>query len=257
MMKVKQVVAWWCFVGEEMLPECFVRTVVELGFDGVELADEEHWPLIRDHGLRIVSTGGHESIEEGLNRRENHDRIEREIRSNLDLAVEWDIPNLICFSGNRYGLPDAEGAKVTAEGLSRVAGYAEDAGVSLVLELLNSKVDHLDYQCDHTAWGIGVCEAVGSPRVKLLYDVYHAQIMEGDVIRTIRDNHQHFAHYHLAGNPGRHEPDETQELNFPPIIHAIQATGYEGYVGHEFVPRGDPITALKAAHALCDVVEAR
>nr|MBA2678580.1 TIM barrel protein [Ktedonobacteraceae bacterium] len=166
---------------------------------------------------------------------------------NLELAARWGIPNLICFSGNRAGLDDERGAEITAEGLRRVAKAAEDANVTLVLELLNSKVDHPDYQCDRTPWGVKVCQMVDSPRVKLLYDIYHMQIMEGDLMRTIREHHQWFGHYHLAGNPGRHEPDGTQEINYPPIFQAIASTGYTGYIGHEYVPTGDPIEALKAS----------
>ena len=169
------------------------------------------------------------------------------------MAEQWKIPNLICFSGSREAIDDTEGADITAEGLRRVAPAAEAAGVNLVIELLNSKVDHPDYQCDHTAWGIQVCQMVDSPRVKLLYDIYHMQIMEGDIIRTIRAHHQYFAHYHTAGNPGRNDMDDTQELYYPPIIRAIQETGYDGYVGHEFIPKGDPIAALRAAYELCDL----
>src|SRR5262249_43456929 len=140
-----------------------------------------------------------------------------------------------------------------AEGLGGVAKLAEQAGVTLVLELLNSKVDHPDYQCDHTTWGVAVCRAVGSPRVKLLYDIYHMQIMEGDIIRTIREHHGLFGHYHTAGNPGRHELNQSQELNYPAIMAAIAATGYDGYIGQEFVPLGDPVAGLRAAFELCDI----
>jgi hydroxypyruvate isomerase len=188
-----------------------------------------------------------------LNRRENHARIEREIRAKLELAQQWGVPNLICFSGNRAGIADDIGAQLTAEGLQRVAPYAEAAGVNLVLELLNSKVDHPGYQCDHSAWGLDVVRMVDSPRVKLLYDIYHMQIMEGDIIRTIRQHHAAFAHYHTAGNPGRNDLDDTQELYYPPIVRAIVETGYDGYLGQEFIPKGDPIAALKAAFDLCNV----
>jgi len=150
-------------------------------------------------------------------------------------------------------LDDSTGAEITAENLRRVSKVAEDAGVNLVIELLNSKVDHPDYQCDSTAWGVKVCQMVDSPRVKLLYDIYHMQIMEGDVIRTIRDNHRYFAHYHTAGNPGRNEIDDTQELNYRPIMQAIVDTGYSGYVGQEFIPKGDSIASLKQAFDICNV----
>jgi hydroxypyruvate isomerase len=248
---IKQSVSWWCF--NQMEPQTLLRAAADIGYQAVELAEPEHWPLIRDHGLTIAAVGGHSSLADGLNRRENRDRITQEIEANLELAVKWGIPNLICFSGNRGGLSDEAGAEITAENLRAVAGMAEDAGVTLVLELLNSKVDHPDYQCDRAAWGVRVCEMVASPRVKLLYDIYHMQIMEGDIIRTIQDHHSHFGHYHTAGVPGRHEIDETQELHYPAIVRAIQATGYDGWLGQEFIPTGDPIAALRRAYDLCNV----
>jgi hydroxypyruvate isomerase len=236
-----------------MTPEALIRVSADIGYEAIELVGQEYWPLIKDHGLKIASANGHRSIEDGLNRRENRQRIADEIRANLELAVKWGIPNLICFSGSRKGLDDPIGAEITAENLRAVAPMAEDAGVNLVLELLNSKVDHLDYQCDKTAWGVKVIEMVDSPRVKLLYDIYHMQIMEGDVIRTIQGNHTHFAHYHTAGNPGRNDLDDTQELYYPPIMRAILKTGYSGYVGQEFIPKADSVAALKAAYDLCNV----
>jgi hydroxypyruvate isomerase len=248
---LKQSVSWWCFVPEAMTPRAFLRTVANVGYEAVELVPQEYWPLVREHGLAIAAIDGHGSISEGLNRRQNHARIEREICARLALAEQWGISNLICFSGNRGGRDDASGVEITAEGLRRVAGAAQDAGVTLVLELLNSKVDHPDYQCDHTAWGIEVCTMVGSPNVKLLYDIYHMQIMEGDIIRTIQKYHPFFGHYHTAGNPGRNDLDETQELNYPAIMRAILATGYQGYVGQEFLPRGDPAAALQTAFNVC------
>ncbi len=241
----QQSVAWWPFVPQYLAPETFVRALAELGYNGVDLAPSEYWPLVREHGLRISAVGGHQSLTLGLNRRDQHERIEQEIRANLALAQQWDIPNLICFSGNRGGISDEAGAEATAEGLRRVARAAEEAGVTLILELLNSKVDHADYQADHTAWGVQVCDMVGSPRVKLLYDIYHMQIMEGDLIRTIQAAAPQIAHYHTAGNPGRHQLDETQEIYYPPIFRAIQASGYTGYICHEFVPSGDPMSALR------------
>jgi hydroxypyruvate isomerase len=251
--QLKQSVSWWCFVPHAMTPQDFLQTLVKVGYAGVDLVPHDYWPLVKEHGLSIAAIDGHDSILQGLNQHENHARIEREIRANLTLAERWGIPNLICFSGNRGGVDDARGAEITAEGLSRVAGAAEDAGVTLVMELLNSKVDHPDYECDHTAWGAHVCEMVDSPNVKLLYDIYHMQIMEGDIIRTIQTCHPLFGHYHTAGNPGRNELDETQELNYPAILRAIQATGYDGYIGQEFVPRGDPYAALQTAFDVCNV----
>jgi hydroxypyruvate isomerase len=249
---IKQSLAWWCYARGAMTPEKLVRAAAEIGYAAVDLADPAYWSLIKEYGLEIAVIEGHRSIEEGFNRRENHDRIEREIVDHLELATKWGIPNLIVFSGNRAGQTDAVGAEITAEGLRRVARSAEDAGVNLVLELLNSKVDHPDYQCDQTAWGIEVCKMVQSQRVKLLYDIYHMQIMEGDIIRTIQTHHAYFGHYHTAGNPGRHELDGTQELNYAPIVKAIRDTGYTGYICHEFIPTGDPIKALRTAFELCD-----
>jgi hydroxypyruvate isomerase len=253
MAQIKQSLGWWCYQRGDMTPEKLVRTAAEIGYAGIELAPEEHWQLAKDHGLAIASSNGHHSIEQGLNRREHHERIERELLAHIAQAEQWNIANLICFSGSRGDLDDATGIETTAEGLRRVAKAAEDAGVTLVLELLNSKVDHPDYQCDKTAWGLKVIELVDSPRVKLLYDIYHMQIMEGDIIRTIREHHHAFGHYHTAGNPGRHDLDDTQEINYPPIVRAILETGYDGYVGQEFVPRGDVAASLRAAWEVCNV----
>jgi hydroxypyruvate isomerase len=253
MRQIKQSFSWWCFAGTDLTPEQLVRAAAEIGYRAVELVEPEHWSLMRDYGLAIASINGTSSIEWGLNRREHHNELEQEICAAIEQAQKWSIPHVIVFSGNREGLDDRIGAEATAEGLRRVTRAAEEAGVTLALELLNSKVDHKDYQCDHTAWGVEVCQMVNSPQVKLLYDIYHMQIMEGDIIRTIRDYHSYFVHYHTAGNPGRHELDETQELNYPPIVRAILETGYEGYLGQEFVPRGDPIVGLKQAFDLCNV----
>ncbi|MCB0040115.1 MAG: TIM barrel protein [Caldilinea sp.] len=250
----RQSVSWWCFVPNLMSPLEFVRMAADLGLDALELLPREHWQLARDHGLAIAAVDGHASILEGLNRREHHPRIIAELQAKIRLADEWEIANLICFSGSRAGLDDANGIAATAEGLARVAPLAEDAGVTLVLETLNSKVDHPDYQADRTAWAVEVCRLVDSPAVRVLYDIYHMQIMEGDIIRTIGAEHPWIGHYHTAGNPGRHELDDDQELNYPAIFRAIAATGYGGYVGHEFIPTGDPVTGLRAAVAMarCD-----
>src|SRR5579871_1708469 len=226
MAKIKQSLAWWCF-GRSTSPETLIAEAAKIGYAGVEMCPQELWGKVRDGGLKIVTMGGHQSLSDGLNKRENHDRIEREINANLELAVKWEIPALIVFSGNRNGLADDAGVEITAEGLKRVSKAAEDAGVTLVLELLNSKVDHPDYQCDHTSWGVAVCQAVNSPRVKLLYDIYHMQIMEGDVISCIRGNISHFGHFHTAGVPGRKDLDENQELYYPAIMRAIAETGYD------------------------------
>jgi hydroxypyruvate isomerase len=188
-----------------------------------------------------------------LNRKENHSRIEEELLKNIELAAKYEIPSLIVFSGNRRGISDEEGIDNTVEGLLRVVKAAEEKGVTLCLELLNSKYDHKDYQCDRTWWGVEVCKRVNSPRVKLLYDIYHMQIMEGDLINTIRQNIKFIGHFHTAGVPGRRDIDEEQEINYRAVMRAIAETGYDGYVGHEFVPKGDPIEALKKAFEICNV----
>ncbi len=252
MNQIKQSLAWWCF-GRTMSAADLIAAAVKIGYQGVEMAPEELWKQITDAGLKIVTAGGHQSIPSGFNRTANHDRIEAELRVNLEKAVQWKIPCLIVFSGNREGMDDQEGMENTIAGLRRVAPLAEAAGVTLVMELLNSKVDHADYMCDRTAWGVEVCKAVNSPRVKLLYDIYHMQIMEGDVIRTIRSSIEWIGHMHTAGNPGRNDLDDTQELYYPAIARAIADTGYTGYVGQEFMPKGDPAAALEQAFKACDV----
>jgi hydroxypyruvate isomerase len=248
---ITQSVAWWCFTPSLMVPEAFVRAVAGAGFTAIDLVPPEHWDMVRAHGLTISSIRGHESLELGLNRRDQHARIEAELRAAIAQAARIGCPTLVCFSGNRAGLGDAEGAAITAEGLARAAGAAESAGVTLAVELLNSKLDHADYQCDRTAWGVEVCKMVGSPRVRLLYDIYHMQIMEGDIIRTIRASHPFIAHYHTAGVPGRRDLDEDQELHYPAILRAIADTGYAGVVAHEFIPKGDPAAALRDVFARC------
>ncbi len=248
---LKHSVSWWCFVPDKMTPEAFVRSVAALGYDAIDLVSPEYYPLVIDHGLEIAAVQGHALAPQGLNRLENRGSIERELAVSFARAAQWKIPYLICFSGDRAGLSDEQGIENTAANLSYFAKMAEDAGVTLILELLNSKVDHPDYQCDRTAWGVRVCELVNSPRVQLLYDIYHMQVMEGDVIRTIRDHHRHFGHYHTAGNPGRNEIDDTQELNYRPIVRAILETGFEGYLAQEFIPNGDPVAGLKHALEIC------
>lgn len=244
-----------------ILPEMdrseLLKGIADIGYPAIEIwaCGSDFDDLCDDaseNGLRIVSMAGHQSLPDGLNKPENHDRIEDELKASIDLAAERNIPGLICFSGNHVeGVADAR--EITAEGLRRVAPYAEEKGVNLNLELLNSKVNHPGYQCDHTAWGVDVITRVGSPRVKLLYDIYHMQIMEGDLIRTIQDHGTHFGHYHTAGNPGREDLDEAQEINYPAVMQAIARTDYDLYVGHEFRPKGDVLPALRQAFETCDV----
>jgi hydroxypyruvate isomerase len=244
---LSQSFSWWCFKERGVADAELLRAAKQIGYDGVDLAGEELWPQIVDAGLKLVAVDGHGTLSEGLNRRDQAARIERELQVKIEKAARWKIPVLICFSGNRGAEDDAAGLAVCAETLARVAPAAQQAGVKLAVELLNSKVDHPGYQCDRTAWGVQLCERVASPAVALLYDIYHMQIMEGDLIRTIRSHHRHFAHYHTAGNPGRGPMDDTQEIHYPPIYRAIAETGYQGHIGHEFIPKGDPVKELRAA----------
>ncbi len=253
MKAIRQSICFGCFQRSGLTPEALISEAAGIGYASVEMLPREHWDRVRDAGMDIAIVVGHASLPDGLNKTENHDRIEDELLASMDLAVAYGIPGLICFSGNREGKSDEEGRDNCIAGLSRVAKAAEEKGVTLSMELLNSKVNHPDYQCDRIAWGVSVCEGVGSPRVKLLYDIYHMQIMEGDLIRTIRDNIGNIGHFHTAGNPGRNDLDETQEIYYPPIMRAIAETGYTGFVGHEFVPLGDPVAAMQAAYDTCRV----
>jgi hydroxypyruvate isomerase len=247
MAALPQSFSWWCFKDRGVADAELIRAAAQIGYAGVDLVAEELWQPIVDAGMKIVAVGGHGTLTEGLNRRDQAARIERELRVNIEKAARWKIPVLICFSGNRGAETDAEGIAVCAETLAKVAPAAAQAGVVLAVELLNSKIDHQGYQCDRTAWGVQLCERVGSPAVALLYDIYHMQIMEGDLIRTIREHHRHFAHYHTAGNPGRGPMDDTQEIHYPPVYRAIAETGYRGHIGHEFIPKGDPVKELRRA----------
>ena len=246
-MALKQSFCYPCFRPKGMSLDRLCGEAARIGYAGVELwfHGEEFDELVaaaKQHGLVVASMCGHTSLTDGLNRPENHERIEAELRESADLAAELGIPALICFSGNRNaGQSDEDGLEATVAGLKRAAPYAERRGVNLNLELLNSRVDHPGYQADHTAWGAEVCRRVGSPRVRLLYDIYHMQIMEGDVIRTIGDNIRWIGHFHTAGNPGRKDLDDSQELQYAAICAAIAETGYDLFLAHEFTPKGDPI----------------
>lgn len=250
--RIKQSVSRWCYQ-KIPLDELSQRSA-EMGLKAIDLLGVEEWEVPRRYGL-ICSMGyaGGGDIPNALNRVENHAKIEEAFRKNIPIAAKEGVPNVITFSGNRAGMSDEEGAKNTIAGLNRVKKIAEDNGVTICVELLNSKVDHHDYMCDHTAWGVRVMEAVNSPRVKLLYDIYHMQIMEGDLIRTIQKNIQWLGHFHTGGVPGRHELDNTQEVHWDAVMRGIAATNYNGYVAHEFVPTRDPLTSLREAVDLCDV----
>ena len=251
---ISQSVSWWCFVPEKLTPNEFVRAVADAGYFAVDLVPPEYFSLVLEHGLKIAAIAGHDSLTVGLNKRDHHDRIKREVEAKLVDAARLGIANLICFTGNRDGLGDNEGAEITAEGLALLAPSAEREGITLTLELLNSKVDHPDYQADRTAWGVSICRKVNSPRVKLLYDIYHMQIMEGDIIRTIESSYPWIAHYHTAGNPGRNDLDDEQELNYSCILRAIKRTGFAGYIAHEFIPKRDATAALKDTFQQCALI---
>jgi hydroxypyruvate isomerase len=228
--------------------------VADMGLKGVDLLEEADWAVPRQYGLVCaMAYAGGGSIKDGLNVKANHDGIVRNFERLIPRAAALQIPNVITFFGNRMGMGDEEATANCIAGLNRVKKIAEDHGVTICVELLNSKVNHPDYQGDRTSFGVAIVKAVDSPRVKLLYDVYHMQIMEGDLIRTIRDQHQYIAHYHTGGVPGRHELDESQEVNWAAVCRAIVDTGFNGYVAHEFAPTRDPLTSLREAAALCDV----
>ncbi len=250
--RLKQSVSRWCY-DKIPMPE-FCKAVAAMGLPAIDLLNEPDWALVRDYGLTCsMGYAGGGSIPNGLNVKANHDQIVKNFEENIPKAAAQKVPNVITFFGNRRGMGDSEAIDNCVEGLNRVKHVAEESGVTICVELLNSKVNHKDYQGDHTAFGVAVVKAVASPRVKLLYDIYHMQIMEGDIIRTIRDNKEYLAHFHTGGVPGRHELDDTQELNWRTVCAAIADTGYQGYVAHEFVPTRDPLTSLREAVVLCDV----
>ncbi|HEY3321810.1 MAG TPA: TIM barrel protein [Planctomycetota bacterium] len=248
---INQSVSKWCY---KMSLEELCVAAKKIGYKSIELLGPKDIPTVKKHGLTcaMLSSGGG-SISDAFNRKENHDKLEQSVKEGIDCAAENELPNLIVMSGNRKGMSDEEGAANCVLGLKRVAGYAEQKKVTLCLELLNSKVNHKDYMADHTAWGVDVCKKIGSPRMKLLYDIYHMQIMEGDLIATIKANIEYLGHFHTGGVPGRAEIDETQEINYPAVMKAIVETGYKGFVGQEFVPKRDPLKSLEQAFRICDV----
>jgi hydroxypyruvate isomerase len=250
--RIHQSVSRWCYKDIPLDQLC--TWAVQIGLKGIDLLEINEWDVPRRYGL-ICTMGyaGGGTISDALNRPENHAAIEDAFRKNIPIAANAGVPNVITFSGNRRGMSDEEGARNTVIGLNRVKKIAEDNGVNICLELLNSKRDHHDYMADHTAWGARVMNEVNSPRVKLLYDIYHMQIMEGDLITTIRENIHTLGHFHTGGVPGRHEIDATQEIQYPAVMKAIADLNFSGYVAHEFVPTGDPLTSLRQAVDLCDV----
>jgi hydroxypyruvate isomerase len=250
--RIKQSACRWCY--KEMSVDQLCSSGAEIGLKGIDLLEVDEWEIPRRHGL-ICTMGyaGGGTIAESMNRVENHDAIEAAFRKNIPLAAKAGVPNVITFSGNRKGMSDEEGARNTVLGLNRVKKIAEDNNVTICLELLNSKVNHKDYMADHTAWGAAVMHEVNSPHVKLLYDIYHMQIMEGDLIATITANIGVLGHFHTGGVPGRHQLDHNQEIQYDAVMKGIADAGYQGYVAHEFLPTIDPVTALRQAVTLCAV----
>ena len=260
--RIRHSVCRWCYNGIPLENLCIAAK--DIGISSIELVMPDDIPLLEKHGLTCamvsfptgktasgIEVGG---IEKAFNRLEHHDTLAEIYGPHLRAAAAAGAKQVICFSGNRDGLSDQEGLQNCATGLRRLLPLAGQLGLTICMELLNSKIDHPDYQCDHSAWGIGLCEALGNANFGLLYDIYHMQIMEGDIIRSIRDHHRYFSHYHTGGCPGRNEIDATQELNYPAIMRAIADTGYQGHVGQEFIPLGkDPLASLRQGVEICSV----
>lgn len=246
-------VCQWCFPTLSLEELCAFAN--ELGLGGIDLIGPSGWATLKKHNLVSTMCNGAEiSLVQGFNHKQYHHRLIENYLDHIDLVADAGFTNLICFSGNRNGMDDETGLMNSVEGLKKILGKAEKRGVVIQMELFNSKIDHPDYMCDNSAWGIELCKRLDSPNFKLLYDIYHMQISEGDIIRTIQDHHQYFGHYHTAGVPGRNEIDETQELFYPAIMQAIVATGYKGYVAQEFIPAANnPLESLKRAISICDV----
>jgi len=243
----------WCYKGIDLDPFC--KASKGMGITAIDLIDVADFPTLQKYNLGCAMVSGVPGgIENGLNRVENHEKIIQFFEEASPAVAKAGYTNIICFSGNRDGMSDEQGMKNCAKGIKQIVPIAKQHGVKIVMELLNSKRNHEDYMCDFTNWGAGLCDTVGSEEFKLLYDIYHMQIMEGDVIDTIKEFHPYFAHYHTGGVPGRHEIDKTQELYYPAIMEAIVETGFTGYVAQEFIPAGpDPLTSLKQGVEICDV----
>jgi hydroxypyruvate isomerase len=250
-------VCWWTY---NFMPlEELCKVVKQIGFNAIDLLAPKEWPIAQAHGIycSMCYINGTVSLTEGFNNPKNHDALVKEYLDVIPMMVKAGYKNLICFSGNRNGMDDETGLRNCITGLQKIMPAAEKNGITIQMELFNSKIDHAGYMADKSAWGVELCKRLGSENFKLLYDIYHMQINEGDVIRTIRENHRYFGHYHTAGVPGRHEINETQELYYPAIMKAIVETGYKGYVAQEFMPTGktneEKIAALKDAVKRCNV----
>lgn len=246
-------VCWWTY-NYLSLPE-LCKLVKKIGFSAIDLVGPKDWPILKESGIYSSMCNGAEiGLVKGWNDKQYHTTLIKNYTEHIELVAAAGYKNLICFSGNRNGMDDETGMRNCVDGLKQIMKLAESKGVIIQMELFNSRIDHKDYMCDKSAWGIELCKRLGSPNFKLLYDIYHMQINEGDIIRTIQDHHAYFGHYHTAGVPGRHEIDESQELFYPAIMKAIHATGYKGYVAQEFIPvkENKPLSLRKAVR-LCDV----
>ena len=250
--RVRHSVCKWCY--KDIPLETLCQSAERIGLESIELLKVPDFPTLQKYGLKCAMVDGVPGgIGKGLNRRENHDKIVAFFEETLPLTAKAGFPSIICFSGNREGMSDEQGLENCVAGLKRIAPLAEKHGVTVCMELLNSRINHPDYMCDRTPWGVEMCKRVGSERVKLLYDIYHMQIMEGDLIHTIRDSQQYIGHYHTGGVPGRNEIDSSQEIYYPAVMEAIVATGYKGFVGQEFIPKKDPLSSLAEGVRICDV----
>jgi hydroxypyruvate isomerase len=246
-------VCYWCYGSIPL--EDFLKSLNDLGIKSIDLIGPKDWPLLKKYDIHSSMCNGAEiSLTEGWNDPQYHETLIKNYSEMIPKVAAAGYTNLICFSGNRRGMDDAVGLQHCVDGLRKIMPLAEKHGVVIQMELLNSKVNHEDYMCDHTEWGVQLCKKLGSNNFKLLYDIYHMQIMEGDIIRNIQDYHSYFGHYHTGGNPGRNEINETQELYYPAIMKAILATGYKGHVAQEFIPTwDDKIAALKEGVTICDM----
>ena len=251
--KINHSVCRWCYQ-DIPLPE-FARECSKMGIQAIDLLKPSEWEIVEKEGLVCsMATDDFASITDGFNDPSNHEKLQSAYKGLIKKASEHNIKNVICFSGNQRRMDEETGIKNCVTGLTPLLEYAAGLNVNLVMELLNSKVDHPDYMCDHTEWGVKLTKALKKPNFKLLYDIYHMQIMEGDVIRTIRENHKYINHYHTGGNPGRNEINNSQELNYPAIMGAIYETGFDGFVAQEFIPTyDDKLAALKEGIQICNI----
>jgi hydroxypyruvate isomerase len=247
--RLNQSVCAWCF---KMPLDQLAQNAVAIGLKSIELVEPKDWPILQKHGLICAMTPSH-PIGQGFNKKENHEKCIAALKKSIDACAQAGFPNVITFSGNRDGMPDDVGLDNSVEGLKKVIGYAEQQKVTICIEVLNSRLNHKGYMCDTVEWAGQLCKRIASPRMKMLFDIYHVQVQEGDIIARIKQFHECIGHYHTAGVPGRHELDGTQELNYGAITQAIAETGFQGYIGQEFTPTRDPMQSLQEAVRICDV----